>query len=93
MPKIKYFEFEGPWSNVEKLLLCMDTGSWRTVRPVVNEEACIYCGYCSVYCPVQCMIDMKTHFSPNLDFCKGCGICAKECPGKAITMEPEESFK
>ena len=26
----------------------------------------------------------------DLDFCKGCGICANECPKKAITMVREE---
>lgn len=93
MSLTRYFETEGPWSNVEKQLLCMDTGSWRTQRPVVNEEQCIYCGNCALYCPVQIMIDMKTYFTPDLNFCKGCGICAKECPKKAITMEAEESFK
>ena len=25
----------------------------------------------------------------NLDHCKGCGICASECPCGAIVMEPE----
>jgi len=25
----------------------------------------------------------------NLDYCKGCGICAKECPCGAIEMVPE----
>jgi Pyruvate/2-oxoacid:ferredoxin oxidoreductase delta subunit len=39
------------------------------------------------------MMDMKEYFTPNLDFCKGCGICARECVKKAITMESEEAFK
>jgi len=25
----------------------------------------------------------------NYDYCKGCGICANECPTKAIEMVPE----
>jgi 2-oxoacid:acceptor oxidoreductase gamma subunit (pyruvate/2-ketoisovalerate family) len=25
----------------------------------------------------------------DLDFCKGCGLCAEECPSGAIEMEPE----
>jgi Pyruvate/2-oxoacid:ferredoxin oxidoreductase delta subunit len=36
---------------------------------------------------------VKAYFAPNLDFCKGCGICAKECPKNAVTMESEETFK
>ena len=26
----------------------------------------------------------------DLDYCKGCGICAEECPGKAIEMVEED---
>ena len=25
----------------------------------------------------------------DLDFCKGCGLCAQECPCGAIEMQPE----
>ena len=28
----------------------------------------------------------------NLMYCKGCGICAEECPPKAISMVEESSF-
>ena len=27
----------------------------------------------------------------NLTYCKGCGICASECPRKAISMKPENA--
>jgi Pyruvate/2-oxoacid:ferredoxin oxidoreductase delta subunit len=26
----------------------------------------------------------------DLDYCKGCGICAEECPSKCIAMVEEE---
>ncbi|MEK7353418.1 MAG: 4Fe-4S binding protein [Chloroflexota bacterium] len=29
-------------------------------------------------------------YDPNLFYCKGCGICAKECPKDVITMIEEE---
>jgi pyruvate ferredoxin oxidoreductase delta subunit len=29
----------------------------------------------------------------DMNFCKGCGICAEECPFKAIEMREEKEFK
>jgi len=89
MVRAYQFEEEAGWSHADRLLLCLDTGSWRVVRPVVNTEKCNYCGFCALYCPVQCMVNKGDHFEPNLSYCKGCGICAHECPRKAITMEKE----
>lgn len=83
------YKYESAWSDANELLLCMDTGTWRTRRPVVDQERCSYCGLCALYCPPQCVIALSDHFEPNLAFCKGCGICAKECPRKAITMVAE----
>ncbi|MCP4722349.1 MAG: pyruvate ferredoxin oxidoreductase, partial [Desulfobacteraceae bacterium] len=47
-----------------------------------------------IYCPIQ-VVEMKgdTHFEADLSFCKGCGICAKECPKDAIAMISEGDFK
>jgi 2-oxoacid:acceptor oxidoreductase delta subunit (pyruvate/2-ketoisovalerate family) len=84
------YPHESCWSNADELLLCLETGTWRTSRPKLDQSKCNYCGICSLYCPPQCMIDQGDHFEPNLDFCKGCGICVKECPKKAISMVPEE---
>jgi pyruvate ferredoxin oxidoreductase delta subunit len=83
---------ESPWSNSGEVLLCLDTGSWRTERPVVDKAQCNYCGLCALYCPPQCMKDMGDHYEANLAYCKGCGICATECPRKAIKMVPEGEF-
>ncbi|MFC1954270.1 pyruvate ferredoxin oxidoreductase [Chloroflexota bacterium] len=83
---------EGAWSDADELFLCLDTGSWRTERPVLDKEKCNYCCLCALFCPPQCMNDMGDHFMPNLDYCKGCGVCAKECVRKAIIMVPEGEF-
>ena len=82
--------YESSWSDADQLLLYMETGTWRTSRPVVDKSRCNYCGICAMYCPPQCLVDKEDHFEPNLEFCKGCGICAKECPRKAIRMELEK---
>ena len=89
----KYFKTEGPWSDAKVEIMCSDTGGWRSERPVVDEEKCILCGFCAIYCPIQIMKLQSDLFHTDLDFCKGCGICAQECPTNAITMVSEGEFK
>lgn len=86
------FNTESAWSNADEVLLCLDTGSWRTERPVLDREKCNYCGLCALFCPPQCMKDKGDYYGADLAYCKGCGICATECPRIAITMVPEGEF-
>ncbi len=86
------FKTESPWSDANQKMLALDTGGWRTERPVLDKSKCNYCGLCALYCPPQCMLDKGDHYEANLAFCKGCGICAKECPKQAYTMKPEGDF-
>lgn len=66
------------------------TGKWKTFKPVVDNEKCIDCGNCWIFCPDICVYKEKGEYVVDLEFCKGCGICANECPVKAITMVLEE---
>lgn len=64
------------------------TGSWRAERPVCDNAKCIKCGLCYIFCPEGCISQNEEgYFEANLDYCKGCGICAHECWPGAITME------
>lgn len=66
------------------------TGDWRSSVPVVQKERCIKCGLCWVFCPDVAQIqDSEGCYSIDLNYCKGCGICARECPTGAIHMEKE----
>lgn len=66
------------------------TGSWRSQRPVWDNEKCIKCGICYIFCPEGCVQqDEDGIFKANLDYCKGCGICAHECWTRAITIVEE----
>ena len=83
------FATEGAWCDGAKEPLCLPSGTWRTERPILTAAKCTYCGLCYLYCPPQCIRVAADHFPIDLQFCKGCGICAKECPVGAIVMIPE----
>jgi len=66
------------------------TGSWRALRPVLDEKKCVRCLTCWVYCPEPAIERLEGDaVRINYDYCKGCGICANSCPVKAITMVEE----
>lgn len=72
----------------------LDTGSWRTVRPVMDKEKCTECGICMTFCPVTSIKGTNEKiYHVDYEFCKGCGICAHECPSKAIDMKLEGECK
>jgi len=69
------------------------TGGWRTYRPIWDASKCSNCLFCWVYCP-DSSIKVKNGKITGIDYdhCKGCGICAKECPlkDKAVKMIKEK---
>jgi NADPH-dependent glutamate synthase beta subunit-like oxidoreductase len=52
---------------------------------------CFECDNCFGVCPDNAVVKLGpgNRFAINLDFCKGCGMCAEECPCGAIQMVPE----
>ena len=52
---------------------------------------CFECDNCYGVCPDNAVIKLGPgkRFEFNYDYCKGCGICAAECPCGAIAMVPE----
>lgn len=53
---------------------------------------CFECDNCYGVCPDNAVkkLGPGQGFEFDYDFCKGCGICAEECPCGAIDMVPEE---
>ncbi|HXX69347.1 MAG TPA: NAD(P)-binding protein [Polyangiaceae bacterium] len=53
---------------------------------------CFECDNCYGVCPDNAVVKLgkDMRFRIDLDFCKGCGLCAAECPCGAIRMVAEE---
>ena len=53
---------------------------------------CFDCGNCYMYCPDNAVKKSKITglYEFDYDFCKGCGLCAKECPCHYIQMNLEK---
>ena len=70
-----------------------NTGGWRTSRPIHDANKCTNCLLCWIYCPDSAILVKDGKFLEfDLEHCKGCGICAEECPDKiqAISMAEEK---
>ena len=57
----------------------------------LSTLTCTYCDVCQLVCPDMCITrDPETgHINIDLEYCKGCGLCAHFCPKGAIKMEVE----
>ncbi len=71
------------------------TGSWRVLRPIIDLKRCIpaktgkkACFVCWLVCP-DGVVTRTIPPTIDYEYCKGCEICAEECPAKAIVMREE----
>lgn len=63
------------------------TGDWRVkTKPVINHEKCNMCLFCWIFCPDAAIVRGEKSVDVDYEHCKGCGICATECPVKVIDM-------
>lgn len=52
---------------------------------------CFGCDNCFGVCPDNAVLKIEPgKYEFKYDYCKGCGVCAEECPCGAISMVPEE---
>jgi len=67
------------------------TGAWRVFKPVFKHTKCTQCGICVLVCPEGCIGQgADDYYYPDFEYCKGCGLCADECPTEDIEMTKEE---
>ena len=71
----------------------VETGLWRTHRPVIDRERCRHCWWvCGSACP-DGAINLDAKGDPQIDYthCKGCLVCVAQCPPQAIEVVDERS--
>ena len=69
-----------------------ETNALYEARRCLSCGNCFECDNCYGVCPDNAVIKLGpgNRFKFNYDYCKGCGVCAEECPCGAIAMVPEE---
>ncbi len=60
------------------------------VKPFVDEEKCICCGKCAIWCPADA-ITVEKYANIDLDSCIGCGECRIVCPEGAVKVKDSSS--
>ena len=88
---------EKTWKEIAPAGVCSKsssgflTGDWKTYTPIRDLEKCTRCLLCVIFCPDGAINWRQEKGDIEFDFsyCKGCGICANECPTKAIEMKLE----
>ncbi len=68
-----------------------ETNALYEARRCLSCGNCFECDNCYGVCPDNSVIKLGpgNRFKFNYDYCKGCGVCAAECPCGAIQMVPE----
>ncbi len=63
----------------------------REASRCFNCGVCNECEVCLIFCPDMAILRKNDEkgFEFKYDYCKGCGICAKECPRNAMSMTRE----
>lgn len=82
------FEPEKPVRKQPQTALKADRAAYEAGR-CLSCGTCNLCGQCILFCPDVCVGPDPEAGTVRIDLehCKGCGVCAFECPRGVLTME------
>ncbi len=81
-------------SSFDEVMRGLDeTSALFEARRCLSCGNCFECDNCYSVCPDNAVrkLGPGKGYEFDYDFCKGCGLCAEECPCGAIDMIPEEA--
>jgi len=68
----------------------------RGLDDAAEAQRCLSCGSCTacdrcmLYCPEGIIVRAQAErYTVDYDYCKGCGLCAAECPRAGLRMVPQ----
>lgn len=81
-------------STFDEVVLGLDDSTALfEARRCMSCGSCFACDNCYGVCPDNAVIKLDPTgsyaYEIDYDHCKGCGLCAEECPCGAIEMVPE----
>ncbi len=64
-----------------------EAGAIDEANRCMSCGVCFECDTCYDFCPDLAIVRTPGGYQANLDYCKGCGICARECPSGTLGMQ------
>jgi NADPH-dependent glutamate synthase beta subunit-like oxidoreductase len=76
-------------SFAEVQLGLAETEAQREAARCFSCGHCTFCDNCFSYCPDMAVQKLPGAYRIAADYCKGCGLCVRECPTGSIAMQAE----
>jgi Pyruvate/2-oxoacid:ferredoxin oxidoreductase delta subunit len=87
MPELAVSERASSFSEIN-LGISVEEGLEEAAR-CFSCGVCRKCNNCVYFCPDICVAVIDGSYEFDYDYCKGCGICSRECPTGLIRMATE----
>lgn len=79
------------WPHAPSGILVEGHASWRQALPQIDNTQCKKCLQCYLLCPDAAIsVSEDNKFVIDLELCKGCGVCIRECLFEAIRWSEEK---
>lgn len=85
--RFEYFIPEFNNKKISEKILSIDL--INESRRCLRCGKCVLCGNCYIFCPDNAIRFQNMKLEIDYDYCKGCGICVRECPRDAMNLIQE----